>query len=375
MARRRFSFRSPLPGVFLFCALLAEAVFPFALGHAASDRRQSRSSRRAPAVAAEPVGTWTPAGFLASSVTAAPAQADAAEAAALGAYFQGQGYTAIPLRRGTGNHLEVTAKINDRTGVFLLDTGAQISVVNRSSLGKFNLSSVKTGVKVFGALGGPGESIGAALASSIQLGPCTVSPFLVGVSELNTLNQGRKGRFDGIIGADLLQNFSFIIDCRTPRLFAKDARSASDGVAHLSAMLRGRNYVEVPMKKVAISDFEINANVNRLKALLLVDTGAAITLIDRELSRAAGINFRPTDFIVGGAGGGKQRIAVGTVKNFNLNGLKVRQAQIAISDISSLGTQLSEKGKPPLDGYLGADFLRQKSALIDCAGLKLYLKN
>ena len=259
--------------------------------------------------------------------------------------------------------------------MFLLDTGAQISVINRSRLRKFNLSSVKTGVKVFGALGGPGESIGAALASGIQLGPCTVSPFLIGVSELNTLNQGREGRFDGIIGADMLQNFSFVIDCRTPCLFAKDVRSPGTAAANLSAMLRGRNYVEVPMKKVAISDFEINANVNRRKALLLVDTGAAITLIDREVSRDAGVDFRRTDYVVGGAGGGRQRIAVGTVKNFNLNGLKVRQAQIAISDISSLGMQLSEKGKPPLDGYLGADFLRQKSAVIDCAGLKLYLRN
>lgn len=351
---------------------------PFARGHAAAasgNSRRAASSRRAQSAAAQSAETWSPTGFLAAAVTAAPAQADAAEAAALAAYFGSQGYAMIPLRRGNGNHIEVTAKINDHTGTFLLDTGAQISVVNRSSLGKFGLSAVKTGVKVFGALGGPGESIGAALASSIQLGPCTVSPFLVGVSELNTLNQGRKGRFDGIIGADMLQNFSFIIDCRTPRLFAKDVRSANEGAAHLSTMLRGRNYVEVPMKKVAISDFEISANVNRRKALLLVDTGAAITLIDREVSRDAGVDFRRTDYVVGGAGGGRQRIAVGTVKNFNLNGLKVRQAQIAISDISSLGTQLSEKGKPPLDGYLGADFLRQKSAVIDCAGLRLYLKN
>ena len=363
MARRRL-FRFSPASVALLSFLLLGALLPAALAG-------TRNRSRPPADEAE---SWMPAGFLASTVTAAPAQADVAESAALGAYFQGQGYTAIPLRRGNGNHLEIVAKINDRTGVFLLDTGAQITVINRSSLGKFNLSSVKTAVKVFGALGGPGESIGAALASSIQVGPCTVSPFLVGVSELNTLNQGRKGRLDGIIGADMLQNFSFVIDCRTPRLFAKDVRTAGDGALNLSSMLRGRNYVEVPMKKVAISDFEISASVNRRRALLLVDTGAAITLLDRAVSRDAGVDFHRTDFVVGGAGGGRQKIAVGTVKNFNLNGLKVRQAQIAISDISSLGTQLSEKGKPPLDGYLGADFLRQKSALIDCAGLKLYLK-
>ncbi len=368
--RRNFC---PLPRfAFVFHALLIGAVlFATNADAVAAGSRRARSARSEDSQ----VTTWTPAGFLAATVTAAPERASAAEAAAVSAYFLSQGYTQIPLRSGAGNHLEVVAKINDRSGLFLLDTGAQITVVNRTSLSKFNLSAVKTSVKVYGALGGPGESIGAALSSGIQLGPCTVSPFLVGVSDLNTLNQGRKGRFDGIIGADLLQNFSFVIDCRTPRLFAKDVRSGNGNAAHLSAMLRGRNYIEVPMKKVAISDFEISANLNRRRALLLVDTGAAITLIDRAVSRDAGVDFRRTDYVVGGAGGGRQRIAVGTVKNFNLNGLKVRQAQIAVSDISSLGTQFSEKGRPPLDGYLGADFLRQKSALIDCAGLKLYLKN
>ncbi|MBV9127080.1 MAG: clan AA aspartic protease, partial [Verrucomicrobia bacterium] len=239
--------------------------------------------------------------LLAAVSSAATADLDAEESLALSNYFQAQNYSGITLRRGSGNHLEVRAKINDREGVFLIDTGAQITVVNRASLGKFNLSAVKTSVKVYGALGGPGEKIEAALASSIQLGPCTVSPFLLGVSDLGTLNSGRQhgrgeARFDGIIGADLLQNFSFVIDCRTPRLYAKDVRtpdgsSSAAEAAHpgLGSLLRGRDYVEVGMKKVAISDFEINANVNRRRAVLLVDTGAAITLFDRTLSQEAGI--------------------------------------------------------------------------------------
>ena len=143
----------------------------------------------------------------------------------LGDCLLSSGYTALALRQGTGPHLEARAAINGVYGRFLIHTGAQITVVSRTSLEKFHLKAVKTGVRVYGAVGGPGERIEAALASTFEIGPCATSPFLLGVSDLSALNQGRhrrlEGAFDGIIGADVLQNFSFVIDCAGLRLYAK----------------------------------------------------------------------------------------------------------------------------------------------------------
>lgn len=324
---------------------------------------------------------WCFGALLAGSAGVASARPELPGVAgsALGEFFGPRGYTAVRLRRAEGNHLEIEAKINGRTGLFLLDTGAQITVVHRGALQKFRLTSVKTSVRVYGALGGPGEQIQAALASTVQLGPCRVSPFLLGVSDLSTLNQGRgrAGRFDGIIGADLLQNFAFVVDCQGPQLFARDIGSQPGTTAHpeLGAFLKNRGFTEVPMRRQAISDFEISVDVNRRRAVLLVDTGAAITLLDSDLSRRAGIDLRRTDLTVGGAGGGRQRIAIGVVKNLQLSSLRVRSAAIAVSEISTASTQLTDAGKPALDGYLGADFLRMRSAVIDCARMRLYLKN
>ena len=302
---------------------------------------------------------------------------------ALGGYFTARGYTALPLRRDLGNHLEVAARINGRPGRFLLDTGAQISVVNRSSLKRFGLSAVRTSVRVYGAVGGPGEQIQAALASTLQVGPCAASPFLLGVSDLSTLNHGRRqggsggGNFDGIIGADLLQSFDFVVDTGSPRLFARSVGGQAAANAHpdLGNFLRERGFAEVPMRRVSISDFEVVADINRRRAVMLVDTGAAVTLLDRELSRRAGVNARRTNLTVGGAGGGRQRIALGVIKNLRMSAFRAGTALFALSDLAEVGAQLAESGRPPLDGYLGSDFLRNKSAVIDCARLRLYLRN
>lgn len=292
----------------------------------------------------------------------------------LGDFLRAQGYTALALRRNVGPHLEVTAKINGVTGRFLVDTGAQITVVNTASLRRFHLSSVKTGVRVIGAVGGPGERIEAALASTLKIGPCETSPFLLGVSDLGALNQGRPrggGPFDGIIGADVLQNFSFVIDCAGLQLYAKpSAGGAGEGFGRF---LAGYNYRDVAMKRASISDFEVMANVNGRRVLWLVDTGAAITLLDSTVSRKAGIKLKRTNFTVGGAGGGRRRIDIGIVDNLKLSSVQVGSAVIAASDIS-VNTGINESGKVPIDGYLGADFLREKHAIIDCAQMRLYLR-
>ena len=295
-------------------------------------------------------------------------------------YLGPRGYAVVPLQRMVGPHLEITARINGIPGHFLVDTGAQITVVHTGSLARFHLSPVKTGVRVYGAVGGPGELIQAALANRLQIGPCEASPFLLGVSDLSALNAGRpeknSGQFDGIIGADVLQTFSFVIDCAGLELFAWKPRGADDRgtpPGGLSDFLRSRGYGEISMKRQSISDFEVSANVNGRKALWLVDTGAAITLLDSGISRRAGIKLNRTKFTVGGAGGGRQRIDVGIVDSLRFSSVAVRSAVIAVSDITSHNAALQDPGKPPIDGYLGADFLRERHAIIDCSQMRLYL--
>ena len=210
----------------------------------------------------------------------------------------------LPLQRGKRVRIWRSSRGSTGSpGHFLVDTGAQITVVHTASLAKFKLSSVKTGVRVYGAVGGPGEQIQAALANRLQIGPCEASPFLLGVSDLSALNAGRPGRnpgqFDGIIGADVLQTFSFVIDCAGLQLFAWKPHGADDRgtpPGGLGDYLRAHGYGEIPMKRQSISDFEVSANVNGRRALWLVDTGAAITLLDKDISRRAGIKLNRTKF-------------------------------------------------------------------------------
>ena len=203
-----------------------------------------------------------------------------------------QGYAVVPLRATTRPHLEVIARINGVSGHFLVDTGAQITVVHTGSLAKFHLSAVKTGSagvrrgRRTGRAnpGRAGEPVAdrAVRAVAVLAGrerPVRAQPRAAGK---------RPEQYDGIIGADVLQTFSFIVDCAGQQLLVwpqDKIRDKPGGDAGLGAYLRAHNYGEIPMKRASISDFEVPANVNGRKALWLVDTGAAITLLDRRISR------------------------------------------------------------------------------------------
>ena len=202
------------------------------------------------------------------------------------------------------------------------------------------------------------------------------------MSDLSALNHGRPGKppeeYDGIIGADVLQTFAFIVDCAGQQLLVwppNNARAKPGNNGGITGFLRGRSYGEIPMKRASISDFEVPANVNGSKALWLVDTGAAITLLDRKLSKRAGVQLHRTPYTVGGAGGGRQRIEIGIVDNLRFSSVQVRSAYVAVSNISLHNAALEESGKPTIDGYLGADFLRERGAVIDCGQMRLYLRN
>ena len=79
---------------------------------------------------------------------------------------------------------------------------------------------------------------------------------------------------------------------------------------------------------------------------------------------------------MGGAGAGRrQPLLVGTARSFRAGTFRTgEEFRVSLSDITKFAVRFSREGKPVLAGYLGNDFLRAKSAVIDCANLKLYLR-
>lgn len=132
------------------------------------------------------------------------------------------GFTAVPVREvSTGHHL-VEATINGKKGEFVLDTGANMTVVERSHLQSFGISPDSGAVG--GALGiGAGGQATRPAIKSLSVGPVQIRQNrLVGASLgqlLKTLGAVSGTTVHGIIGQDVLNEHRAIIDVQRPMLY------------------------------------------------------------------------------------------------------------------------------------------------------------
>jgi hypothetical protein len=107
---------------------------------------------------------------------------------------------------------------------------------------------------------------------------------------------------------------------------------------------------------------------------ILVDTGAASTVVDLSYCRSQGIPVRDTGRVGGGAGGITLSIHTLGDARLALEGLTVRSDGIFAIDLTHVNQGLAMKGADLVHAVLGADILRYHQAVIDYATLALFLK-
>ena len=141
------------------------------------------------------------------------------------------GFTAIPLReaRSTGHHL-VTATVNGRQGVFVLDTGANLSVIDSDHVAHFGLAEARG--RPGGATGlGGSNSARQVPIDSLAFGPVKLRQRRMVVTDLGSIGDALAplapgGAVHGLIGQDVLKEHRAVIDVERPLLYLVEADEA-----------------------------------------------------------------------------------------------------------------------------------------------------
>ncbi|HUG46165.1 MAG TPA: retropepsin-like aspartic protease [Sphingomicrobium sp.] len=136
------------------------------------------------------------------------------------------GFTALPVREvATGHHL-IEATINGRTGDFVLDTGANMSVIDDNHLEDFGIAAGAGALGGAVAIGGGGQARRVRI-DSFEIGGVDVRQNRIVTSNLGNLltvlGRASGTRVDGIIGQDVLTEHRAIIDVARPMLYLMEA--------------------------------------------------------------------------------------------------------------------------------------------------------
>lgn len=130
------------------------------------------------------------------------------------------GFTAVPLREAvTGHHL-VDVTVNGVAATFVLDTGANASVIHAPYADRFGLTVLPS---LGGAIGlGGAMSVGQARIKELKLGSVTVRQSRLATADLsqlvNVLGRLTDRPISGIIGQDVMKQHHAVIDVSAPIL-------------------------------------------------------------------------------------------------------------------------------------------------------------
>ena len=142
----------------------------------------------------------------------------------ISAFLSQKGYDAIPIRQNIAGLLLITVKVNGIEGLFILDTGAGVSVIDSSHANRLQLTLQKDSTTFTGAgAGGQGLEVIPSNGNKIEIGNHIVTDFTLSVMSCEhvsqVLTQAGCEEFLGAIGVDILKPGKALIDYSTMTLY------------------------------------------------------------------------------------------------------------------------------------------------------------
>jgi tetratricopeptide (TPR) repeat protein/predicted aspartyl protease len=298
---------------------------------------------------------------LACAALAATAAATSARAAAVGACQMGK-VADLPVTM-VGTQPLVTAKINGKDGLFLIDTGSFYSVLAQGAMETYGLKTYPA-PSTFAIVGVSGAR---ASASITKVAEFTYAGIPIRQISFLVSGGGYGPGVVGVIGQNLLGAVDVEYDLANGviRLFqAKDCGSEvnmaywSAGKA-LSVLPTGQ---QTPRQPHIIVD----AKVNNYSIRAMMDTGASTSVLQRAAARRAGVdmsdaNLKPAGFSTG-FGGGAVENWIGGVASFSIGDEQIKNTRLRMGNVDLSNAEM----------LVGADFFLSHRVLVARSQHRVY---
>jgi len=167
-----------------------------------------------------------------------------------------------------------------------------------------------------------------------------------------------------------LLDYSHNVDIPAP-FFFKPERMRGIGIIILVILLDGCKSINefYPNHQFSLgirnNILFVTVNLNGIPADFIIDTGASISLIDKNHAEKYGFknaNRNGTGQISGF--GGNAEVTIGGYPDIEISGVELKSIKMYVTNLGKINSRLNEWGIFPV-GILGADFLNKNKVIID----------
>lgn len=148
-----------------------------------------------------------------------------------------------------------------------------------------------------------------------------------------------------------------------------------DYTSSMAALLSQHGFRRFEMSRSKVGHLRLFGQLDDRRIDIVLDTGAASTVVDLNYCQSEGIAVNDTGQAGGGGVDGRTHnlYKLRDVR-LTLEGLPIRSDGIFVMDLSHVNEKLMARGAGRIHAVLGADVLRNHKAVIDYATLALFLK-
>jgi hypothetical protein len=143
----------------------------------------------------------------------------------------------------------------------------------------------------------------------------------------------------------------------------------------LPAFLQTAGYRRIPLNRNGVGHFEADGTLAGRSVRVLIDTGAASTVVSLDLARELGLALAPLGRTGGGAGGANLDIFRVSGADLRLGEVVPRTQGLYAMDLSHVNAALAQKATSPVDAILGVDVFDAQAAVIDYGSSSLFLRD
>lgn len=142
----------------------------------------------------------------------------------------------------------------------------------------------------------------------------------------------------------------------------------------LSAFLVREGFRQIALSRSGVGHFHAEGSLSGSPVAVLIDTGAASTVVSLSRARQLGLTVNKLEMKGGGAGGAQLEIFHLADATLLLGDVQPRYRALLAMDLTHVNQSLALKGESPVDVILGADILEMHSAVIDYGTSSLFLR-
>jgi hypothetical protein len=141
----------------------------------------------------------------------------------------------------------------------------------------------------------------------------------------------------------------------------------------LASLLAAANFQRVPLVRTGVGHFEAAGTLNGTPIRVLIDTGAANTVLSLSLVRRLGLELVSLGQTGGGAGGSNMDVFEVRGAELRLGNVVPRPQALVAMDLSHADAALAQGGAAPIEAILGVDVYEAQAAVIDYGSASLFL--